>query len=389
MSRSLFRFTAFSAVFAATVSAVFAAPFTSGNLVISRVGDQSGLSTLPSALYIDEYTTAGTPVGNTIALPTTASGLNKSIVTAATSTSAAFLTRSVNGEYLTIGGTADLPVGTTTTGGVFSSSAYPNRVIAFIDWAGNTDTTTTFVAGGSNPRSSVSTNGVDLWVASDTGAGTTGGLRYFTKGQTTPGTLLNSTTTNTRNVNIFNGQLYLSTDTGATNNGVNSVGTGLPTTATTLTFLPNTNTDSEYDFFFANPTTLYVADDSSIVNDRGISKWTFNGATWVKQWNVATDDARGVRSLTGAVDGSGNVTLYAISTEVLSTSGTAVTVTTPNRLVSMIDTGGPPQLSLTNLATAPANTIWRGVDFAPIPEPSAIVIGVALSGVGIWLRRRK
>ncbi len=106
-------------------AAVLAGPFTLGNLVISRVGDQSGLSTLPSALYIDEYTTAGVAAGNTVALPTTAAGLNKSIVTAATSTSAAFLTRSVNGEYLTIGGTADLPVGTTTAGGVFGIERLP------------------------------------------------------------------------------------------------------------------------------------------------------------------------------------------------------------------------------------------------------------------------
>ncbi len=389
MNRHLRSITAAVAIFAALSTPLLAAPFTSGNLVISRVGDQSGLTTLPSALYIDEYTTSGTAVGNTIALPTTASGLNKSIVTAPTVTSAAFLTRSVDGRFLTIGGTADLPVGTTTAGGVFGSSAYPNRVIAFIDSAGNTDTTTTFVAGGSNPRSSVSTNGVDLWVASDTGAGTTGGLRYFTKGQTTPGTLLNSTTTNTRVVNIFNGQLYLSTSTGSVNNGVNTVGTGLPTTATTMTLLPTVASASEYDYFLANPTTLYLADDSTTVGDRGISKWTLSSGVWTKQWTIASEDNLGVRSLTGAVDGSGNVTLYGISAETLSTSGTTINITVPNKLVSLVDTGGPIQLTLTTLATAPANTIWRGVDFAPIPEPSAIVIGVALAGVGVWLRRRK
>src|SRR6266705_537597 len=68
---------------------VHAAPpaFTSGNLVVYRVGTGSGaLASSATAVFLDEYTTAGTFV-QTIAMPTTDSGANQTLTASGTATS--------------------------------------------------------------------------------------------------------------------------------------------------------------------------------------------------------------------------------------------------------------------------------------------------------------
>src|SRR2546429_280991 len=79
-----------------------ASPFTAGNLVVYRVGD--GLSALGSAatpVFLDEYTPAGVFV-QTIAVPTTTSGSNRALTASGTATSEGLLTRSIDGQYLTL-----------------------------------------------------------------------------------------------------------------------------------------------------------------------------------------------------------------------------------------------------------------------------------------------
>ncbi|MCX6043718.1 MAG: ExeM/NucH family extracellular endonuclease [Chloroflexi bacterium] len=94
--------------------------------------------------------------------------------------------------------------------------------------------------------------------------------------------------------------------------------------------------------------TLYIADQTA-----GLQKYSFDGATWTARGALAGV----VTGLTGGISGS-SVTLYA-------TSGTAA----GNALVSFTDTAlfnaNLPTGAFTPLATAAANTVFRGVAWAP------------------------
>jgi len=357
---------------------VRAAAFSPGNLVIVQAGDGSAaLNGNATTTFLKEFTTAGTLV-QTIALPTVASGLNQPVTLSGTATSEGFLTLSVDGQYLTMGGYAAIP-GTLTP--QTSTPAAVNRVVARIDLSGNIDSTTslTDANSGSNMRSTVSTDGVNLWTSGNAGSGlgATAGVRYTTLGSTTS-VRVDSTSSNMRVVNVFNGQLYVSSSTG-TLLGINTVGSGLPTTAssspiTPLPGMPTTGTHSSYDFWFRDANTLYVADDGSAANGGGIQKWIQNAGTWTLSYTLLNNGSAttAVRGLAGTVDGGGNTLLYG---------------TTGSSLISVNDTGAG--AAATVLASAPSSTAFRGVEFLlPIPEPSMAVLG-SLGLAFMLLRRSK
>lgn len=368
-------------VAAILASASTASAFTAGNLVVSRVGDGSAaLTGTTSAVFVDQFTTAGSLV-NSLAMPTAASGANFAFTLGGTSSTQGQLTLSDDGRYVTLIG-YDAPVGTT---GPASNASFRGRTIARIDAGGSIDTTTRFEAGGMTPRAAVSVDGSQYWTTADTGAAASGGLRYHVHGASVNGVQLNSTTTNIRTVNIFNNQLYIGSSTGVGGDfrGVSAVGSGLPTTASSFALLPgmggsNTgNTDSTYDFVFADANTLYVADDdTSAPASGGLQKWTFDGATWTKAWTLVPDASTGLRSLAGRFQPTGAFEIFGITS--VSSAGGAT------QLVQLVDAGANP--TFTVLATAPANTTFRGVDFAPIPEPATL--GLLIGGAILAIRRR-
>jgi uncharacterized protein len=332
------------------VPSVHAAAFTPGNLVIYRVGDGSGvLGTAATAVFLDEYTTSGSFV-QTIALPTAVSGANKRLTAVGNATSEGLLTRSVDNQYLLLTG-YDAAVGTASLAG--TTSAAVNRVIGRVSTAGTVDTTTALsdASTGSNPRSAISTDGTNMWFT-----GGAGGPRFTTFGSTTS-TQISTTTTNLRQVNIFNGQLYVTSMSGATR--MATIGAGTPTTSgqtiTNLTGLDSTNVNGPYGFFFADldagvagSDTLYIVDDSSNI----IRKFSLVAGTWTAKGSIALAAGRGI---TGVVSGA-NVTLY------VTNSGTT--------LATLTDTSGYNATmngTVTSLATAAANTAFRGVAFAPAP----------------------
>lgn len=371
-------------------AAALAAPFTAGNLVISRIGD--GVATLSgtaSAMFLDEFTTAGLNTLNSVALPTVASGANFTITGSGTATSMGFLTRSTDGFYLTIAG-FDAPLGTTTPS---SNGSFQGRTVAVIDASGAVNSTTRFLAAGSTPRSAASTDGTAIWTASDTGSGTSGGVRAMNIGATSTTLVTDATAaTNTRVVNIANNRLYVSANTATGAGGVNSwrgvnvIGAGLPTnTGNAMSVVVGGGggnlgpLDSAYDFYFADANTLYVADDDNTAPATGgLSKWVFSANVWTKLWSVNPANSTGLRSLTGVVNADGSVQLYGIDSN------------TSSRLVGLLDTGSTPvSASFSILATSPANQVFRGVDFAPtvIPTPAAVVL-LGLGGLAAARRRR-
>ena len=177
--------------------------FGDGNLVIYRVGDGTGALVAAAApVFLDEYTPSGVFV-QSIPLPTSSAGANRRLTASGSATSEGLLTRSADGRYLVATG-YDVAVGAANITG--TASATINRVIARVDAAGVLDTTTalTDAVTGASPRSAVSTNGTDLWIA-----GGAGGIRFATLGATTSAPVATNVT-NLRQAQIFAGQLLVS-----------------------------------------------------------------------------------------------------------------------------------------------------------------------------------
>jgi hypothetical protein len=355
--------------------------FNPDSLVVYRVGAVGGSLTASAsaAVFLDEYSTSGTLL-QSIALPTSTSGSNKALTASSTATSEGLLTRSADGRYLVATG-YNAAVGTASIAGTASSSTA--RTIALIDKNGVVDSSTalTDFSTGNNPRSAVSTNGTDIWMA-----GGAGGVRYTTKGSTTS-TQLSTSLTNNRQVNLFDGQLYAS-DSSGTSLRLTTVGSVAPkTSGQTMTNLPgfSTNTGSPYAFYFADLSasvagndTLYVADDAA-----GLQKWSLVSGAWTLTNTVGTgSDA--YRGLTARVSGS-TVSLFATRK-----GGSAVAG--GGELVSLVDTGGYnanfSSSTFTTLATASANTSFRGVAPAPVPVPAALPLLLSALGLVGAARRR-
>ena len=170
--------------------------------------------------------------------------------------------------------------------------------------------------------------------------------------------------------------------------------------------------DYPFGLWFANPTTLYVADEGSGDNtysaatgqytiaagqtNAGLQKWSFNGTSWVLDyvlqnglnlgqpytvpsyptgnnsvtglpWAPAVD---GLRNLTGHVNGDGTVTLYAATSTV---SGNGDQGADPNALVSITDnlaaSSLPSSESFNTLMTPTYGQVIRGVAFVPTTQP--------------------
>jgi len=356
------------------------AAFNLGNLVVVQAGDGSAaLNNASTAAFLKEFTTAGSLV-QTINMPVAASGLNQPLTLSGSATSEGFLALSTDGQYLTLGGYGIAP-GTTSVANTAVGTV--NRVVGRVNLSGTVDTTTVLgdAYSGSNIRSAVSTDGTSIWTAGNggSGLGATAGTRYTTVGSTTS-IQLNPTTSNNRVVNIFDGQLYVSTASG-TSFGISTVGTGLPTAAGSggLTLLPGfpTTGRSPYDFWFRDASTLYVADDGSAANLGGIQKWVESSGTWSLAYTLLNTGSTttGVRGLIGTVDDSGNTVLY----------GTTA-ASSANNLISLIDTGAGSTASV--LATAPVNTAFRGVEFIPVPEPASAAM-LLIGGALFYFRRRR
>jgi hypothetical protein len=372
-------------------------PFTAGNLVVVRVGDGtasfSGGGTVP--VFLDEYNPINLTLVQSVALPTT-SGSNRALTLVGNAPTEGYLTTSTDGRFLTLAG-YDAAIG------VAAASMSPtglggtvDRVVARVSVDGtiNTSTVLTNAYGASSVRSAATEDGSRFWVSGTSSAAgdnaNTGGVYLIDQGATT-GTRLSSTLNDTRNIAIFNGQLYVSAATPAGAEGVDKVGTGVPTTPgqSITSFVNTANNTSPLSFvvFDLNhdgiPDRVYVADDH-INGSGGLEKWTStNGTTWNFGGFFSPSSTTGLRGLTGQVV-NGNPVLYATTTVAGGPIGG-----TENDLVSFVDDGT--NTSFTTMATAGNLMAFRGVAFAPaVAEPGTFVLaglgGLALAFVAV--RRR-
>ncbi|RYD64361.1 MAG: hypothetical protein EOP83_09950, partial [Verrucomicrobiaceae bacterium] len=317
-----------------------------------------------------------TPAGalvQSIPMPTTVVGSDKRLITSGTATSEGLISRSADGKYIIATG-YDAPI--PTTGLTGSAAGTVNRVVARIDAAGNVDTTTGLsdAPTANNVRGATSSDGTSFWVS-----GGSNGVRHAASlGATTSTDLTSASLSNTRGLSVFGGQLYVSSGSGTnTYRGVSTVGSGLPTSASqTITRLPgltDTLCPSSYGFFFADLDagvsgldTLYIADDTTTGGGRGgLQKFSLVSGTWTANGLVGVG-ADGYRGLTATVSGA-TVTLYATRKGGSGAAG-------GGDLVSVVDSSGynaTITATPTLLATATANTAFRGIALAPVaPEVS-------------------
>ena len=337
-----------------------AAPFDPGNIVVLRLGDGSGtLGSTATPVFLDEYTTAGDFV-QTIALPTAVADDNRILTMSGTATSEGSLTLSADRNYLALAG-YDAPVGTSGITGANSETI--NRIVGRVDINGVVDTSTRIndAYNGSNIRSVVTDDGTRFWTAGNSsGSPATGGVRLVNYASTGATSSIATAPNNARWVAIFRNQLYLSSGSGG-NTGINTVGTGLPTTSgQSSTRLVDPNNAYGFVLFDLNESvpgvdTLYVANQSS----PGLRKFSFDGTDWTARGHLtdALTDITAIRTVSG-VDlyvtvgtGAGN-TIYRVSDTAafnndITNSGMAVTA------------------AGTLIATAGANTVFRGIAFTP------------------------
>jgi hypothetical protein len=334
--------------------------FDPAHVVVLRVGDGAGaLSNASTAVFLDSFnrtTPDQAASAFTVALPTTGAG---QLTMSGTATSEGQITRSGDGLSIIVPGYQTVPgfasvAGSSTTGG----TPVPRTVGAVSATGAVTNLGTTTNFSGNNIRGAYS-DGTSTWAV-----GATSGVVLV------PGTeVVSATSANNRVVNSFNGNLYFST--GAGTRGVYQVGTsGRPTAPGTASelLIGTGGTSSPYGFAISpSGTTAYVADDRATGSGGGIQKWTFDGTAWSLAGTfTALSGTNGARGL--AVDfGGANPVLFA--------------TTVDNRLVTLTDTGNFAAAAIT-LATAAPNTVYRGVAFAPVPEP-ATAFGLAAAGLGL------
>jgi uncharacterized protein (TIGR03437 family) len=394
-----------------------------------------------SPIYLDQLTPAGVTVSS-FAVPTSM------IVTSFSSKSELALNLSTDGSVLTFMGYVTTPntvdVSNSNTPMVYDSTNPAGgsyfRAVVQMGANGGLQVTPTNAYSGNNGRAAILANGLYYMVGNaNNGAATptnvvnATGVEVATPGQaatTVPQevgsfsiTQINPATgqayavdakdkpgkdNNFRGLTIFNNTLYVSKGSGS--NGIDTVyqvgnaGT-LPTLATAanapIAPLPGFPTISarlvgatdNYPFglWFANATTLYVADEGDGVladaagsPSAGLQKWVLSGGTWKMAYvlqkglnlgqpyaianypsslNPAT---AGLRNLTGKVNADGTVTLYAVTSTV---SANGDTGGDPNMLVSITDTlaaaTAPASATFTTLRTAVAGEVLRGISFAP------------------------
>jgi hypothetical protein len=224
-------------------------------------------------------------------------------------------------------------------------------------------------------------------------------------------------------VQIIGNQLYVSQDSQVGSGQLAFVATlgstgNLPTASTTPSILPGLSTGSPKstnpgqitlangdgnsvngssgkvylspeNYFLANATTMYVADGGAPkaggAGDGGLQKWTLSNSTWTLDYTLSAG-----LNLVSNGNASGSSGLFGLTGEVLGNQvqlfATNATITDLGQtyLYGISDSLGAMSASqvsgesFSTLATAPADSNFKGVAFAPVPLPASLPMFSAL-----------
>ena len=410
--------------------------FTSGDIVISETGDVGGATGIgdnqasPIELVeINPNLPNGENVVGTLVLPSAVSGEFGS-------SSEGTLELAGNGTSLVIAG-YDVNYLTFNAGETNGNNVYGNaaeaqsysveptaggytlvpRAIVDISGNGTVDDSTNLlgVSNTNNPRSVATLDGTSFYIAGQGVKGDTTQGVFLAEDGASSATAIN-TGTDARAVELSNVSgtetLYVSQDSkqpssGGTSN-ISMFSTAEPTGTSTETALPNisqsvtlngTNGNgvnhssgtvnlSPENFFFATPSTLYVADGGDPKQagpgDGGLQKWSLVGSTWQLDYTLSAgldgttglvSDGNGSSStgdtgligLTGSVNAAtGAVTLYA-TTEPLNDLGDTGLYTITDTLADTTAAQASGEMFSELLAGTTGDINIRGVALAPTP----------------------
>ncbi len=435
--------------------------------------NDASVTGIQGSIYIDQFSSVPwSAVAGSLALPST--GTNY-ITTSFSSKSEGSLQLSTDGNFLTYMGYQGLDeiegvsnsYDTNPVAQLVPNTA-PNydREVALIGSGGLVSLTPESNAySGDNPRGAITVDGNEFYMAGNsdsttykgppvTGPGTTIGARcdggltgfsyqlgtYVATDRTDESTKQHVKDNNWRGIGIYNDgssnpQLFVSKGSGGNgDDGVFQVGASLPSCTdggtdasnpivplfSTPATDPTTGNPSPYvpfGFWFANPTTLYVADEgyanldasNNLIPDSlaGLQKWSLVGGTWqllytiqaglnlyqpqtISGYPVSTYPT-GLRNMTGSVNGDGTVTIYAITSQYSSISGGEPD---PTSLVGITDslaaTTLPANEQFVTLQNSGTPEVYRGVAFIPpasgftrstqtinFPNPGTVTYGVS------------
>lgn len=265
------------------------------------------------------------------------------------------------------------------------------RVVARVGQDGASDVTLSpglsFTSGTSQFRGAASLDGANYWAT-----GSNQPVQYGSLSSAAVTPVSTGPVSNNRCVNLFGSQLFISTGfanpTPGTAKGVYSLpslltdsSSGIPINSTVAIDTGDASSPFDFVLFDTNADSAfdraYIADDRTAATGGGLLRYDLSGGAWSLTYTL-TDGlgGAGLRGLTGLINAAGQAELWAT---------TAPAVDGPNALVRITDLGGASAFN--TLATAAPNTIFRGVDFAPVPAPGAWV--VLSSGAACVLRRRR
>jgi len=431
---------------------------------------------ITSGIYLQDVNTATGNVDNTVNVTQLAANLGINLATSFSSKSELAINLSPDGSSLTFMGynstVGQFDVSNSNTPGSLEpgntdiqTAAY--RAVGQISLSSNAlQVTTTNAYNGNNGRAAIATGG-GYYLVGNAGNGngsaqTTAntGVQFLSAASTNGGLGTNSqvgqfNTTqvgnpadkaakdnNFRGETVFNNTLYVSKGSGS--NGIDTVyqvgSTGsLPAASpsTPINVLPGfntspakTDTDGPHPFglWFANSSTLYVADEGSgaatdfgaspTTQAGGLEKYSLVNGVWQLDYELKgsligtsytvngsgavcgglsscglSTTVDGLRNLTGTVNANGTVTLYAVTSTEGSVLGDAGA--DPNQIVAITDTLADTTASqaasenFSVLDTAALGQVYRGVSVAPVPLPaSAWLMLSALGGLGLIGRRK-
>lgn len=306
--------------------------FTQSNLVVNVVGDGavvSGTTNVPSALQ--EFTTAGAPVGTPVAL-TGLSGRN--VTVSYGETSEAGLRLSGDKKFLMLAG-YDL----TPRDAGFDTFVTP-RTIVKVDANKQVAFSPAFVpATGDGFREVYSDNGNNFYV-------TGGDLGIISGPFTGTGSQILPNLESSRHITRFNGLIYFN-GSSAFQGTTNGLVTFNESTLVVTDLFATPSAGSGRDFHVVDANTIYYSASSGGV---GLVKMVNIGGVWSEAYRLSGTGIAGI-----AVSGN---TIYATAS-----AGTSLRTTT--------DTGTG-FTAWTTLATPAVNTRFRGVEFAPIASASGL-----------------
>jgi uncharacterized protein (TIGR03437 family) len=421
----------------ATDTGAYASNSSTNNVFNNNLAD--GSFGITSPLFLDQLTTAGTLV-NTLAIPTNL------VTTSFSSKSEVALNLSADGTAITfmayVAPANTIDVSNSNTPGAYDptnpagGSFY--RSVVQVGANGAIQVTPTNSYSGNNGRAAALANGLYYMVGNaNNGGGTpaniieTAGAQLAIPGQslatpaiqigvfsisqvTNPATGLPyppdkaGKDNNFRGLTLFNNTMYVTKGSGG--NGINTVyqvgdkGT-LPTVANAsgavLKVLPgfpttlakNAGAANPFGLFFANATTLYVADegdgtaaDAATSTIAGLQKWVLTNGTWTRVYvlqnglnlgvpysianypTALNPSPDGIRNIAGKLNGDGTVTIFGVTSTVSANGDQGAD---PNQLVSITDTiantnaASAATEKFTVLETAAAGQVLRGVALAP------------------------